>query len=250
MNDTTDDTNGNGLHFTFQLANDAFVIAREHGVTTFAVYAYLRRCAGSKDTAFPSLEDVAKALGVSSRTVKRALRVLDKYGYVTPHRRRRSSSLYSVTRHLRGDTHVPSREFKRGHPCPPEGTPMSLSGDTHVPTEETHRRNTKKKHKARAVSKIEIPIPEVLDTPEFRATWATWVSYRKEKKAPLTPLTMERQLAKLAKWGVKAAVCSINTAIEKGWQGFFEPDQPAEPEPESQPPPRLTPPRSKYADGT
>ncbi len=67
-------------------------------------------------------------------------------------------------------------------------------------------------------------IPEGLKTPEFQTAWDRWQKYRREKDGkPMTPSTIEAQLKDLAKWGLPAAVASIEQSIVKGWTGLFTP---------------------------
>lgn len=65
------------------------------------------------------------------------------------------------------------------------------------------------------------PIPEVLDTPEFRAAWEQWFSYRREYRlTKWKPSTIKTNLKKLAEVGHDAAIESINRAIESTWKGI------------------------------
>ncbi len=66
------------------------------------------------------------------------------------------------------------------------------------------------------------PLPEKLDTPRFRETWADWVCYRKESRAKLTPTTVSRQFAKLSKYPPDTAVAMLEQSMCNGWRGIFE----------------------------
>jgi hypothetical protein len=68
-------------------------------------------------------------------------------------------------------------------------------------------------------------LPAELDTPEFRTAWTDWEAYRREIRKKLTPSTRRKQLAKCAALGVERAVLAIDTAIERGWIGFYERDE-------------------------
>lgn len=48
-----------------------------------------------------------------------------------------------------------------------------------------------------------------------------WVEYRKQSKKKLTQITIDRQIAKCREWGEENAIKSIDTAIERQWQGLF-----------------------------
>ncbi len=82
---------------------------------------------------------------------------------------------------------------------------------------------SKDKDKDKRKSK-ETEFPEVLNTDEFKALWTEWVKYRKVIKKPMPITTISRQLKKLESMGVEKAMLALNTAMEKGWQGFHEPD--------------------------
>jgi len=65
----------------------------------------------------------------------------------------------------------------------------------------------------------------VLDNKEFLHWWKEWLLYRFEhKKWPaVTEQGAKIQLSKFMKWGCTVAIESIQTAIELGWRGTFEP---------------------------
>lgn len=73
---------------------------------------------------------------------------------------------------------------------------------------------------AKAQPKTELP--EELDTPEFRATWAEWIQHRIEIKKPMKPTSAKTLLKTLAAAGERKAIESINQSIENGWQGVFD----------------------------
>jgi hypothetical protein len=69
-----------------------------------------------------------------------------------------------------------------------------------------------------------VPLPEVLQTPEFEAAWADWKAHRTEIKKALKPTQEAEQLRQFAQWGVPRGVAAIRHTILKGWQGVREPD--------------------------
>jgi len=70
------------------------------------------------------------------------------------------------------------------------------------------------------------PLPESLDTAEFRRAWTDWEQHRKELKKPLTPTSVSRLYATLAKLGSVRAVVELDRSIANGWRGVFpEEDQ-------------------------
>lgn len=67
-------------------------------------------------------------------------------------------------------------------------------------------------------------VPPTLDTDAFRAAWEEWIAYRRERRLPAyKPIGLNRQLARLAKWGPARAVAAIEFSICQNYQGIFEP---------------------------
>jgi len=66
-------------------------------------------------------------------------------------------------------------------------------------------------------------IPDSLNIPEFVSAYRDWIKDRKDRKKPITELAAKRQLNTLDKLGATESIRWINCAIEKGWQGFYEP---------------------------
>lgn len=67
------------------------------------------------------------------------------------------------------------------------------------------------------------PIPEVLNTPEFRVKWAGFLEDRVQRKKKATERAQETILKKMAPWGPVRAVKALDASIERGWTGVFEP---------------------------
>ena len=71
----------------------------------------------------------------------------------------------------------------------------------------------------------DVVFPEELNTDAFKKVWGEWEQHRTEIKKKLTPLAVTKQLNKFAAWGHDKAIQAIETAIENGWQGVFEPTE-------------------------
>jgi len=70
-------------------------------------------------------------------------------------------------------------------------------------------------------AKPTVDLPFASDS--FAAVWSQYLEHRTRIRKPMTPYAQKLALAKLPK--VEAdAVRWINTAIEKGWQGIYNPD--------------------------
>ncbi len=70
-----------------------------------------------------------------------------------------------------------------------------------------------------------LEIPETLRVPEFAAAWSRWQQHRKEIRKPIKPTQTDALLKKFAKWGPSKSVKAIETSIEHGWTGVFDPGE-------------------------
>jgi hypothetical protein len=57
--------------------------------------------------------------------------------------------------------------------------------------------------------------------------WANWLAYRKQIRKPIAAATAKQQINKLAHWHAAGhdLTAIINTSIERGWTGLFEPQK-------------------------
>lgn len=58
---------------------------------------------------------------------------------------------------------------------------------------------------------------------EFSAAWSAFREHRARLRKPMTARAQELNLAKVAKLSEAEAIRWINTAVERGWQGLYEP---------------------------
>lgn len=88
---------------------------------------------------------------------------------------------------------------------------------------------TKKTYiKKNKVADAPLVFPEQLDTEEFKRSWDQYINYRKERKlSALKASSIASKLQEMAGWGHQAAIRSIGNTISNGWQGLFEPNNPA-----------------------
>jgi hypothetical protein len=61
------------------------------------------------------------------------------------------------------------------------------------------------------------------DSGAFKEAWTAWKEHRRRIRKPMTDRAQELILKKLPK-DEPTAIAWINNAIEKGWQGIYEPD--------------------------
>lgn len=70
----------------------------------------------------------------------------------------------------------------------------------------------------------DVPIPKVLDTPEFKAALDEWFEYRRERNLPVwRPTTIRKNYREWERWGVAKAIEAMDIAQRSSWQGVFEP---------------------------
>lgn len=100
-----------------------------------------------------------------------------------------------------------------------ETVPKTGHGTVNEPS--TTKSTSKPKPSAQKFDPGKIALPDSVS----RTTWERWISYRRQRKLTTTQATMEAQAAKLAKWAADgyAPEKIIETSIENGWQGLFEP---------------------------
>jgi hypothetical protein len=67
-----------------------------------------------------------------------------------------------------------------------------------------------------------IPIPERIDTPEFRAAWNRWQEHIRQKGQRPSQLTLTDQLIEANQLGATRAIAAIAHSIKNGWTGIFE----------------------------
>jgi len=68
-----------------------------------------------------------------------------------------------------------------------------------------------------------VPVPEGLDTPEFRDLWAAFLAHLREMARPLTATSARLNLKRLCAVGHDEAVARLNRAIERNWRSLFYP---------------------------
>jgi hypothetical protein len=143
-----------------------------------------------------------------------AFQELEKSGYISKEKSKNESNglfdgwNYTIYEHPKTDLMENRHSESR-----PLGNPPLLN--TNTPS--TKELNTNKKKR----DAVFLPF----DNDLFKQAWGEWCKYRKEKKSSLTDSTIKKQLEFLKNLGIENAIKSINTSIEKGWAGLFEPTQ-------------------------
>ena len=193
---------------------------------------------GQNDYAHPSTRRLARELHLNAKTICRAVASLEAAGFLEVTRPvgnpARRANEYRLPKRPAMESAPPDGTFRQTDTERSVSRPRSAPPDGTQRTKRTHSENAPKK-KARAQRK---DTPSVdpwepakaamsktdLDTSDFRAAWERWVQYRREAGKKLTSSTIQAQIKKLEGLGHDRAVRSIESSIEQGWTGLFDPD--------------------------
>jgi hypothetical protein len=134
-----------------------------------------------------------------------------------------------VTGDVTGDVTVTGQRREEKRREEDKNPPTPHGGD--IGGEKSKR---KKKTTAEAV-----PIPEHLDSPEFRVAWGEWLQDRSVRGKPVTEIAAKKQFADLLPHGPAKSIEIIRVSIKNGWTGLF-PEKVSMP---SVPTPNAVPPR-------
>jgi DNA-binding transcriptional MocR family regulator len=217
----------------FTIERDVLARLPEIKPLAFAVYAVLASHADEEGRCWPSVAAMARAVGCSAPTVKRALRDLKDAGLIGQQRRRQSTPIYTI------------QEVSPVSPQEQEVSPVSLreiTGDPQEVSPVIHRTTTKERQpkndkqegsnmipqdQARKSASAQRFDPLAVDLPfgsaAFRESWIDFGEMRAEKKKPLTERAAKIILKKLAAWGEPAAIEALEASTVSEWQGVFPP---------------------------
>ncbi len=197
----------------------------EVGPTAWAVFCVMVRDAG-QNSVWPSTDAIARRVGSTSRTVRRAIETLLVARWI--HRTWRStdrSREYAITPPKEPDTSV--RSDRSGHQCPQtaasDRTPVSDPADTSVrkrPSVSIPKRLRKTKTKTRTPLP---PFPEALDTEEVQRAVQEWLDHHRAIGKPYKRPAV--QFAKLFKQFPTSAefIAAVDHSIANNYQGLFAP---------------------------
>lgn len=206
------------------------VIARinEIGPVAFAVFGVLAGHADEAGTCWPSLETIARMIGRNTRTIRSALRTLEADGLIEGSRRRRDTTVYrTLDRQCIADQETPQdrqciadQEAKTGN-FRPLRPATSCRENVHQERTSKTKKQDRKQIAGQGFDPLAVDLP--FDSKRFRQSWSDFAEQRAASKHPLSKAATARILSKLAGWGEAKAVEAIDTAIENGWRGVFEP---------------------------
>lgn len=188
----------------------------EIGPIAKLVFARLAQYAGKDGSAFPAQDTLAIEIGVSLRTVERAIKELLAAKLLQSERRNMGqSNAYYFLRHAWTPTDnmaEPTRQNDGQEPPP--------LAELH-----TEKRIKEENQSSCSLKANAVLMPEELNSPAFDVAWSEWVSYRKQIKKPMPLSTISRQLKMLASLGCENAILSIEQSIAGGWYGLFAPKE-------------------------
>jgi len=155
----------------------------EIGTTAFAVYAALAMHTDNKGKCFPSLARLAEIVGVSTRTVQRELRRLEKAGLVkviAPGKTNGKSNVYQLTNPPPGSD-MGVRGV--GHGCRTR-CDMGVGGGTTLvsPQQEPGNKTQLTRPNEQGAALDAITYPDGFDTPEVRQAIVDWLDHKKARR--------------------------------------------------------------------
>lgn len=174
----------------------------------FRVFCHIYR----RGEFYGSTKSAAETCGMDRKRLFKALAFLGEKGLISKQTRPGKTSVYIIAP-------VPKTEQL---PVPQTEQEVSQKRNDHP----CRKRNTKGiPFKGNPIKEIQPKVELPFSSEEFQASWDDWNTYRKQLKKPLTEIGIQKQLKKLKSLGEQTAIIWIETAIEKGWQGLYEPPQ-------------------------
>ena len=173
---------------------------------------------GNNANAWPSQATIAKAMNAGMRSVRKWQRELTEMGVI---RVESGSGRWRPNRYSLDLSKLPLNAAPHAALNDSNTAPHAYGIRHHMPVNAaSHADRTIKKDHLKDQSEF----PDELGTSDsFKTAWNEWTQYRAEKRKNLTTSTIQKQLAKLAKWGPERAVAAIHNSIEQGWAGLYEP---------------------------
>jgi len=183
---------------------------RRIGAAAKLVWMALNDRVGQNGQAWPSSTQLGKDVGLSARTVKRAVLELLKRDPPLLEKVPRGPGRSNAYRVLNPGQIGPQNQLKE----PAKGNH----------TQKKRARSAKAKAAADPWSEAcRHMAGDALKTDAFRRAWMDWLRYRKERRSPLTSLSIKRQIRRLEQFGHDGAIAAIEQSITNGWQGLFPP---------------------------
>lgn len=197
----------------FRVPQAAFDVLRTAGPAAFAVYVLLAKYADAKDC-YPSIRTMARVLGLTRRTVQKAIHALERAGFITVSRSPGGRGM-GCTHRYRVQAIPPVTGRTGVHPT------NGSSANCGSPKLD-HKNYTKGTKPERAANAAQVAIPfELAASEEFVQAWGDWIAYRRTRKLSCLAATLTRQLDFLRELGPAEAVATLQASIRNGWAGLF-----------------------------
>ena len=183
----------------------------------FVLLAYADHADHEGHNVFPSIALICKKTGYSRRSIQTITKRLMNKGLLVPEGGQQGgrgiSAHWSIP--IMGAKSAPIEE-ERVQSETERAQPRTEKGAELVAPEPSLTVNNKE-----TSVKEGVDIPETLKTKDFIFVWNEWIDYRKHKRQTLTDLTAKKQLKKLAKYGLDAAIWALDESMTQGWTGIF-----------------------------
>lgn len=185
------------------------------GVFTSSVYICLCRHAdNTSQTCFPSMKLIAEKLGISTKSVERATKVLEECGFLLIDRSKKedgtqANNIYTLL--SQDNWHIPTDSDTIGTdrlPCTQPTDSDDVSRQTGVLHNYTHNNNTH--------------LTILKDLPPWlnQEKWLEWIKYRKQVKKKMSPITIKKQINFLSQYK-EDHMEIIEMSMSQGWTGLF-----------------------------
>ena len=202
----------------YRLTTAELIDICQFGDAVALVYLYFSTRSGRSGECWPSISTIAADLNMDRRRVMRAIRILQEQGRLEIVSDSGCVNTYRIIsnqcqKRTRGSVkNVPGNQCQKRTDTRRIFDTGPVTKTDYEPVSRTNTKNQK------------VVFPESPDTDSFKTSWSEWEQFRIEAHKKLTDSTRRKQLAKLARWGSTKAVLAIETSIEKGWMGLFEPN--------------------------
>jgi hypothetical protein len=168
-------------------------------------------------------ELIQQEIAVPTRTLKRWMAKLHRWGYVTvtylAYKKMRVQVMKSKKFNYRQSSFSENEEFTpRAKNGPSIGPDVALTGAKNGPSN--------KRSKERYIEPLNQEAPNGAGVVPA-ATWLEWIAHRNKIRKPLTPHAVDLQLRDLVEWKSKGFDCVeiIERSIKNGWTGLFSPEK-------------------------
>lgn len=178
----------------------------------FRVLAHICRRSWKKGKCWAAVKTMAEVCMINIKTVRSCINHLEKTGWIEVERKQ-------------------GMTMKITPLTPPNPIPYPNEYPTQMNTQHPYQSDTGGSTQSDTPEGIEVSIKRSKQTGYslpfnselFTQTWNNWIIHRKQLKKPLTETSIKQQLKKLESLGEQTAIYWIETAIEKCWQGLYEP---------------------------